>query len=125
MLPWGAPDTIALPGFRTIAENGMRGRQQGDEMLLSSLSLMGAGTRTILLTRWRTGGQLSLEIVNEFLGGLNSQPPSTAWQRSVLLARSAELDPSREPRLKQVQAETVPTADHPFFWAGYILISSR
>jgi CHAT domain-containing protein len=41
----------------------------------------------------------------------------------VLLARSAELDPTTEPRLKEVKAGEVPTANHPFFWAGYLLVS--
>lgn len=122
-LPWGAPDVVVLPGYHTMAEDGLRGRSNGDEMLVSACALLGSGCRTVLLSRWRTGGQTSMDLMHEFLVGLADNRPSSAWQRSVLLARSAELDPTVEPRLKQVKAGEVPTANHPFFWAGYQLIS--
>jgi len=122
-LPFGAPDLVVLPGYHTLAEDGMRGRSNGDELLVATCGLLGAGCRTILLSRWRTGGQMSMELVHEFLQGLGENPPDKAWQRSVLLARSAELDPTVEPRLKEVKAGEVPTANHPFFWAGYLLVS--
>ncbi len=122
-LPWGAPDVVVLPGYHTMAEDGLRGRSNGDEMLISTCALLGSGCRTVLLSRWRTGGQMSMDLMHEFLVGLAENRPAAAWQRSVLLARSAELDPTAEPRLKQVKAGEVPTANHPFFWAGYQLIS--
>ena len=54
-----------------------------------------------------------------------SAPAADAWQRACLLAREAPLDASREPRLKKSD-ETVelPTAEHPFFWAGYLLVDT-
>ena len=52
-------------------------------------------------------------------------PPAEAWQRSVFLAREAPLDANREPRLKRPEdIDQVQLADHPFFWAGYLLIDS-
>ncbi len=122
-LPFGGPDIVVLPGYHTLAEDGMRGRSNGDELLVATCGLLGTGCRTLLLSRWRTGGQMSMELVHEFLQGLAENPPDKAWQRSVLLARSAELDPTTEPRLKEVKAGEVPTANHPFFWAGYLLVS--
>jgi hypothetical protein len=48
-----------------------------------------------------------------------------AWQRSVLLARESTLDPALEPRLKRAEKlEEAPTANHPFFWAGYLLVDT-
>ena len=96
----------------------------GDEMLVSTCGLMASGVRTMLLSRWRTGGQTSLDIVREFLQELPTEPASAAWQRSLLLTRSSDLDPNREPRLKGVQATEQPKAEHPFFWSGSMLIDT-
>ncbi len=49
----------------------------GDEVFLAVCGLMANGARTILLSRWRTGGQTSVDLVREFL------------------ARNAELDSCR------------------------------
>ena len=121
-LPWGCPSVVALPGYRTIAENGMRGKSRGNEMLISTCAMMGSGARTILLSRWRTGGRQSMDLVTEFFEGRKQQSAAEAWQRSVQLARSAELDPTSEPRLKNAKAGEIPSADHPFFWAGYMVV---
>ncbi len=123
-LPWAAPDQLILPGFHTPAEDGLRGKGTGDEMLLSTLGLMASGVRTMLLSRWRTGGQMSMDLVREFVQELPNEDAASAWQRSVLLARSSELDPTLEPRLKQVQEGHLPKAEQPFFWSGYMLIDT-
>lgn len=124
-LPFGAPDLVILPGYRTAAEEGLKGRSNGDELLVATCGLMAAGTRTVVLARWRTGGLSSMEVLREFLNGLPQDPPAAAWQRSLLLVRSSELDPVNEPRLKDVAADTAPTAEHPFFWAGYLMMGTR
>jgi hypothetical protein len=87
---------------------------------------MANGARTILLTRWRTGGRTNFELVREFVQELPQIPATEAWQRACLLARESPLDASREPRLKKSDdAAAPPTADHPFFWAGYLLVDSN
>ena len=52
-------------------------------------------------------------------------PAAEAWQRACLLARENPLDQAHEPRLKRSE-ETgdMPTADHPFFWAGYLVVDT-
>jgi CHAT domain-containing protein len=121
-LPWGAPELIVLAGFHTAAENGLRTRSSGDELLLASLAMMSAGSRTVLLSRWRTGGQSSLELVREFLAQLPHESPAAAWQRSVQLIRSSQIDPELEPRIKGASESELPTGEHPFFWAGFQLL---
>jgi CHAT domain-containing protein len=123
-LPWGSPDVIALPGYHTLCEEGLRGRLPGDELMLATCGLMAAGTRTVLLSRWRTGGRASMELLREFFQEFPQQRAALAWQRSVLLGRSAELEPAAEPRLKGVAPGQVPSADHPFFWAGYLMMGA-
>ena len=124
-LPWGGPQRVILPGFHTPAENSLRRRgsaANGQEMFLSICGLMANGARTVLISRWRTGGQTSLSLVNEFMQELPHAAPASAWQQSVLLSQARQLDWNQEPRLRKFKAETPPLADHPFFWAGYLLV---
>lgn len=123
-LPWGAPEQIVLPGFHTAAENGHKLAGPGDEIFLTLCGLMSTGTRTILLSRWRTGGQNSYDLVREFTQELPNTSPALAWQRSVQLARESRLDPALEPRFKLLGKDEPPKAEHPFFWAGNLLVDT-
>lgn len=124
-LPWQGPETLILPGFHTAAEGALKGvstTAPGAEMFLSICGLMSTGARTILLSRWRTGGQSSFDIVREFAQELPHTSPADAWQRAVLVTADTRLDLAREPRVKRTLADVPPKGDHPFFWAGYMLI---
>jgi hypothetical protein len=123
-LPWGAPQQMVMPGFHTAAEDGLKRRTNGDEMFLAVTGLMATGTRTILLSRWRTGGQTSYDLIREFTQELPYSSAADAWQRSVQLIRAAELDLVREPRVKEERLDRAPNADHPFFWSGYLLVDT-
>jgi tetratricopeptide (TPR) repeat protein len=123
-LPWGAPYQVVLPGFHTAAENGLRRQANGQEIFLSVCGLMAAGTRTALLSRWRVGGQSTLDLMREFVQELPHEPGSRAWQRSVQLLRASELDPQSEPRVNAASGDELITGDHPFFWAGYLLVDT-
>ncbi|MEX0712984.1 MAG: CHAT domain-containing protein, partial [Pirellulales bacterium] len=126
-LPWGGPDEVILPGFHTAAERSLKGQAAetaGDEMFLSVCGLMANGARTVLISRWRTGGQTSFDLVREFAQELPHTTAADAWQRSVLVVSDMPLDPALEPRLKHEDVAQPPKADHPFFWAGYMLIDT-
>jgi len=81
-------------------------------------------SRTLLLSRWRTGGQSSFDLVREFAQELPHTSPADAWQRAILVAAETRLNPEAEPRIKRVAVNDPPKANHPFFWAGYLLIDS-
>ena len=121
-LPWGAPSQLILPGYSTAAESSLRRGGTGDELFLTSSALLAAGSRTVLLSRWRVGGKSSHGLVNEFTQELPHLSASNAWQRAVQLTRSTELDFTREPRLNRSSFSEAWNAEHPFFWAGYMLI---
>ena len=125
-MPWGGPEQVILPGFHTAAENGIRKSQAtGNELFLALCGLMSTGSRTILISRWRTGGQTSFDLVREFMQELPHVSPAEAWQRSVKIASDATLEPEHEPRIKKGATNTEPPkADHPLFWAGYLLVDS-
>ncbi len=133
-LPYEGPERVIVTGLPTAAETGLKapsrrgatgGATPGSEIFDSVCALMASGARTVLVSRWRTGGQMNLQLVREFVQELQHSPADEAWQRSVLLARETPLDAAQEPRLKRL-AEGVepPGADHPFFWAGYLLVDS-
>ena len=86
---------------------------------------MAGGARSILMTRWRTSGRTNFDLVREFAKELPNALAADAWPRACLLAREAPLDAVREPRLKRSdETGDLPTADHPFFWAGYMLVDT-
>jgi hypothetical protein len=63
--------------------------------------------------------------VREFTQELAHAPAAEAWGRARLLAREAPLDAENEPRLRGLEQEgELTTANHPFFWAGYLLVDT-
>ncbi len=133
-LPYEGPERIVMTGWPTAAETGLKGSRRGDaaaasapgsEIFQSVCALMASGARTVLVSRWRTGGQMNLQLVREFVQELEHSPADVAWQRSVMLARETPLDATQEPRLKRLaEGLEPPGADHPFFWAGYMLVDT-
>jgi hypothetical protein len=124
-LPWGGPDVIVLPGFHTAAEDALKRLRKGppgNEVFLSLCGLMANGARTVLVSRWRTGGQSSFDLVREFVQELPRTSAADAWQRAILLAAGSRLSLEGEPRIKRTPADDPPKANHPFFWAGYLLV---
>lgn len=124
-LPLGGPDVLVLPGFHTAAEQGMKrmpGVGAGNDVFLSVCGLLASGSRTVLLSRWRTGGATSVAATADFLKELSTLGPAAAWHKSLAGVRQATLDPEREPRLRRMPAGQKLKAEHPFFWGGYLLI---
>ena len=70
-------------------------------MFLSVCGLMSTGTRTVLISRWRTGGQTSYELMRQFVQELPYSTADDAWQRSVQTQIDTPLDLTREPRMKR------------------------
>lgn len=120
--PAPGPDQVLLPGFHSAAENALRrGRPEsdGDELFFPITALMASGSRTVLVSRWRTGGQASIDLLRELAQELPHASAMDAWHRSVSLLRTTPLDAQLEPRVEAGGAAL--TAEHPFFWAGYLL----
>lgn len=123
-LPFYGPEQVILPAFRTPAERSLKagkGDVSGADLFMSICGLMGSGARTVLISRWRTGGQTSIDLVREFAQELPHTTASDAWQRSVQLVSKSEVNVGAEPRLNLKPQQQAPKAEHPFFWAGYLL----
>jgi hypothetical protein len=138
-LPYGGPERIAITGYKTELQGPKSPRREtgrasagrrpsaapGDEVFQSLCNLMAGGARTVLLSRWRTSGRTNFDLVREYFKESAETPAAEAWQRAGLLARENPIDQTHEPRLKRSEdtGET-PTADHPFFWAGYLVVDT-
>ena len=130
-LPWGGPDQVFLPAFHTMAESAFRKGStaqtvaaNGQEMFQAICGLMATGTRTILISRWRPGGRSSYDFVREFAQEIPYSSAAAAWQRSVRLVSSSPLDTQLESRVAPDAAAGNLKADHPFFWAAYLLVDT-
>jgi hypothetical protein len=128
--PAKRPRCVVLPGMQTAMAGGLvkLPAQPGEELFLAVTGLMVAGSRTVLASRWRTGGESSIDLVEEFLrdrggAGVNVDPPTPAesWQRAVDIVTAEQPDLGREPRVKQSPDAVLADGTHPFFWAGYLL----
>lgn len=122
--PWGAPDQVVIPGFHTAAEAYLSPKSTGYEVFLAACGLMSTGTRTALVSRWRTGGKAPAVLVREFVLGIEKTNASDAWRTATELARVETLDPAVEPRVNKPSDDSDLLADHPFFWAGYLLLDT-
>jgi CHAT domain-containing protein/tetratricopeptide (TPR) repeat protein len=123
-LPLGGPAVVMLPGYHTPAEDTLKSAPAaapGQDMFLAVCGLMATGTRTILLSRWRCGGQTSVGFVQEFAQELPHTTPADAYQRAVLVTAGSRLELDREPRVREAR-QAAPMANHPFFWGGFMLI---
>jgi len=123
-LPWHGPSQIVLPGFHTSAEAALKRGGTGNEVFLTTCGLMASGARSVLLSRWPVGGQSTFDLVREYVQELPFVPAAEAWQRSVRLAHHNLVDPELEPRLNRLGLNENFRADHPFFWAGYMLVDT-
>ena len=66
--------------------------------------MMSTGARTVLISRWRPGGQSSYDLIREFVQELPEMTAADAWQRSIELVSRMPLDPTMEPRVKGQRA---------------------
>jgi len=126
-LPWGGPEVVVLPAVQTPSGSSLKRLPRagaGSDLFLSVCGLLSTGTRTVLISRWRPGGQSAIELVREFAQELPNTSPADAWQRAVLLLSESRLNPQSEPRVKPSVADEPLRGDHPFFWAAYMLVDS-
>jgi tetratricopeptide (TPR) repeat protein len=122
LLPWRAPDEFLFPAFQSDAGNGLRGKKKGTDLFLFSLGMMGSGTRSLLLSRWRTGGTNSLTFSKYYLERQLTMSNAQAFRESLIAARKLELNYTTEPQIRTKKDDPVLNAQHPYFWSGYLRI---
>ena len=122
-LPWGAPDRIVLPAHETAAASALKQRSDGDDLFLPIVGLMASGVRTILISRWQTGGAHSAGMVRDFMTASNEASASNTWHAIVKQAMDHAIDVEREPRIIS-DNEVEVTGSHPFFWSGFLVVDA-
>lgn len=133
-LPLPGCERLVLGGVHTVAEMGLKARSRGrsdnrpppgSELFHTSCALLASGAKTVLISRWRTGGKTERDLLREFVLEVPHEPAAEAWRRSVALARHTNMDAQQEPRLKNPAegSEPVPPG-HPFFWSGFLLVDT-
>lgn len=126
-LPWHGPEQVAYPGFHTAAERHLQKLspdEAGYELFLSTTGLMAGGARTVLISRWRTGGRTAFDLTREFMQELPYDSAAKAWRRSVFVAQQSPISPELEPRVLLDTDVAAPAPVHPFFWAGYLVVDT-
>jgi hypothetical protein len=124
-LPWKSTDVVVLTGFHTPAENAIKdGGLNGQDVFLASCGLMATGARTVVLSRWRTGGQSSRELMRQFVQELPFSTAAQSWQRAVQLTKDSPLEIAYEPRVRAGSGAGSINGNHPFFWAGYMVFDT-
>jgi tetratricopeptide (TPR) repeat protein len=129
------PQVVIVPGLQTEMADGLAKlpERPGDDLFIAATDLLAAGATTAVVSRWRMGGKLGVDLVEEFLRDLAIEPEAddaaparsraaASWQRAIDVVMAEEPDVAREPRVKQSPAAALADAKHPFFWAGYTLI---
>ena len=88
---------MILPGFRTAAEDSMKRGGTGDEIFYSICGLMASGARTVVLSRWKTAGQSTYDLNNEFFGQMQNLAAADAWRAAVDKLRMSDVDAALVP----------------------------
>jgi hypothetical protein len=112
-----------MPGFMSHGAAGSKMKGDGSDLFITSCGLLAAGSRSVLLSRWRVGGKNSLELTRAFASRLQTLDPPAAWKESLELARKLDIEVELEPRVKPEKSDQPLKADHPFFWAGHMVIA--
>jgi hypothetical protein len=126
LLPYGAPQTILLPGFHTPEECSFKTscRIPGFDLFFTSCALMSEGSQTILLSRWRTGGYSAENLLKNYCKSIPKFDPASAWRVAVLKTAGSSAQLDKEPSVTGAPADNAFRMSHPYFWGGYMLFDS-
>ena len=125
--PAKRPRQVILPGVQSAMAGGLLKppARPGEDLFLPAVDLIAAGSRTVLISRWRSGGAVGTSLIQEFLRattGPDAAPAAAAWQRAVDVVTPERPDLEREPRLKRTADADLVDARHPLLWAGHLVI---
>ncbi len=122
-LPFAGPRVVVIPFWTTGAAGTRLG--DGEELFLASCNLLAMGAQTALVSRWYTGVTASCQSSASFAQRVGEQGGIAAWHASIAALRETPLDLGEGSRMKKPKAPVADAkSDHPFFWAGYLLIDT-
>jgi tetratricopeptide (TPR) repeat protein len=116
------PELLVVAGGNSAMADGLRGNPSGAELEYYSTVLLAAGCQSVVLPRWRTGGHVPYDLHLALTRHVREHTTAVAMQKAIQEIRQAPLDLQRQTRLRPVRGEAPATADHPFWWAGQMVI---
>jgi len=122
-VPLFSPDHVVMPGLNSIGGSGGLSRPDGSEMFFTATSILAAGGRTALLSRWNPGGQTQVDLAARYARYAVVMPVTEAFQTAVKQTRASTIELAKEPRLKTDPHPPAVDANAPYFWASPMLVS--
>lgn len=116
------PEFLYVAGGNSAIVDGIKGNLAGEELEYYSTLLMASGVQSMVLPRWRTGGHVPYDLPVAVLKRMSESTTAVAMREAILEIRQAPLDAARQTRLRSSRGEAPATADHPFWWAGQMVI---
>jgi CHAT domain-containing protein len=97
----------------SACETGNGRISPGEGVIGMSWAFFVAGTRSVVVSQWRVNSASTSRLMKSFYQGLASQNDANSQNKSQAL-REASLDLLKDRRYH-----------HPFYWAGFVLVSSN
>ncbi len=116
--PWGAPDSLMLPGLDQWSD-----RNEVATFFPLACGLHAAGIPHFLLSRWPTGGASTAMLMEETLREVDGLGLPIAWSRARAILWQTPLHAPNEPLLEANTKEENVLGNDPRFWAGYLIFA--
>jgi len=120
--PIVGPKLLVVAGGNSAMADGFRGNPDGSELAYYSTLLLASGCQSAVLPRWRCGGHVAYDFQVALAKNVQKFPTAIAMQKTIQEIRQLPLDPQRQTRLRSGRGSVPETADHPFWWAGQMVI---
>ncbi len=121
-LPWTGPTQVVLPFFESAGARGVPSKNAGDDLFLTTMGMLAAGTKTIMISRWSTGGKSGLDFAKVYW----EKSRTASAMEAIFAAEQAMLempvDFDRESKVKKAKDPAVTKSINPLFWAGYFVV---
>jgi hypothetical protein len=126
LLPWFGPRLLVVPQFATDADSGLKSnRANGQELFQLTAEAIASGAQTILISRWNVGNSSSFQASTEFANAWSGNAAIDAWQATIAKIKTWPVDVGESSRIKAPKDGAGELkSDHPFFWAGYLLVDT-
>jgi len=122
-VPLLSPDHVVMLGLNSIGGVDGLSQPKGSEMFFTATSILAAGGRTAVLSRWNTGGQAQVDLAARYARYAAVMPVTVALQNAVKQTRSSKIDREKEPRIRQDPEAPKFDANAPYFWASPMVVS--
>jgi CHAT domain-containing protein len=112
-------DLVVLSACRTAT-----GPVSGDGIAGLSRAFFYAGTPTVVATLWDVADDPSATLMSTFYRNWRAGADKDAALRRAQLALIRQLR-TGDVKVKTSSGAVIPLQEHPFYWAGYVLIGER